>query len=248
MYDEFAGFLTTRLRERKESVRRLAQATGIPEETIQHLLAGDTSALPAAPYMHGYLVKLGEELHFDGEDWWRQLKRSVPITSSGLGDRMPRNRFSRNKIPAWALWGVPLLLILLAFFGFRFAAIIGLPDVAIAQPDRDGIVVNTSSTTLTGSATPGSRLTINGEAIPLSSSGSWEKEVTLQPGAPNDFTVQATKFLGRSRSASRRIFFEPPVMTTSTSPTTSTVPVIATSSSTTVPSDGTRPTTTIVTF
>lgn len=241
MYEEFAAFLTSQLRDRKENTRRLSASTGIPETTLEHLLAGDTSALPAAPYMHGYLVKLGEALHFDGEAWWQQLKRATPAPSSGTGDRMPRNRFSRNRIPAWALWGVPLVLALLTFLAFRFAAIIGLPNVAVTIPDRDGTTMSASPTLLAGTATPGSRVTINGEAVPLTGEGTWQKEVTLQPGTPNDFTVQATKFLGRSRSASRRIFFEQPMVTTSSTSTD----VTGTS---TLPATSARPTTTIVTF
>lgn len=246
MYEEFAAFLATQLRERKETVHRVANATGIPEATLEQLLAGDTNNLPAAPYMHGYLVKLGNELRFDGETWWQQLKRAAPSPSSGMGDRMPRNRYSRNRIPSWVLWGVPVALILITFLGFRFADIIGLPDVEIATPDRDGATLSMSPTKLAGSATPGSRVTINGEAVPLTSDGAWEKDVMLQPGTPNDFVVEATKFLGRSRSASRRIFFEPPIITTTT---TSTAPFNATSSSsTTVPGTSTTPTTTIITF
>jgi hypothetical protein len=244
MYDEFASFLNTQLRERKETPHRVAQATGIPEHVLEQLLAGDTNKLPAAPYMHGYLVKLGDALDFDGEEWWKRLKRAAPAPSSGIGDQMPRNRFSRNRIPSWALWGVPLVLALLTFLAFRFADIIGLPDVAISVPERDGVVLSESPATLAGSATPGSRVTINGEAVPLTDDGTWRKEVTLQPGTPNDFVVEATKFLGRSRTASRRIFFEPPIVTTST---TSTDPN-ATSSTSTFMGPGEQPTTTIISF
>lgn len=251
MYDEFAAFLATQLRERKETTHRLSAATGIPEDILDMLVAGDASNLPAAPYMHGYVVKLGEALRFDGEAWWQQLKRAAPTASSGVTDRLPRNRFSRNKVPAWALWGVPAMLVVFTFLGFRFADIIGLPDVAIISPDRDGIVMTSTPTTLTGSATPGSRVTINGEAIPLTNDGLWEKEVTLQPGTPNDFTVEATKFLGRSRTASRRIFLELPVITTTTSSTAQDAlgtPDPEDPPTTTTPLSDERPTTTFIEF
>lgn len=246
MYDEFAAFLAATVRDRKLTPKRLAEMTGIPERALDQFLAGDTSNLPSAPFIHGYVVKLGAALDFDGEAWWKQLKHTQPMLSSGTADRMPRNRFSKNRIPSWVLWGVPLALILITFFGFRFASILGLPDVAIVIPDRDGFVATSSPTHLAGTATPGSRVVINGEAIPLSTDGTWEKEVTLQPGAQNDFTVEVTKFLGRSRSASRRIFFEPPATTS----TTSTVPVDTTSSSTPTSdtATGTVPTTTYVEF
>lgn len=241
MYDEFASFLNNQLRERKETVHRAAHATGIPEQVLEQLIAGDTQGLPAAPYMHGYVVKLGEFLHFDGEAWWQQLKRAVPVLSSGTADQMPRNRFSRNRVPGWVLWGIPLALAALAYLAFRFAAIVGLPELAIVTPDRDGVVASESPTTIAGTATPGARVTINGEAVPLTSDGLWSKEVTLQPGAPNDFTVEATKFLGRSRTDSRRIFFEPPLQTTSTTSTPE-------EASTTMSGTSTAPTTTILTL
>lgn len=240
MYDEFAAFLTSVLRERKETPHRLSETTGIPEHILESFLSGDTTHLPAAPYIHGYVVKLGEALQFDGEAWWQQLKRAAPAPSSGTGDRLPRNRFSRNKVPGWLLWGVPLVIALVAFGAYRFADIVGLPTVAITVPDRDGTVITESPTTLRGTATPGSRVTINGEAIPLTTDGDWSKEVTLQPNTPNDFIVEATKFLGRSRTASRRIFFDPPVVMTTT--TTSTAP-LGTPTSTPTETSSTPPTT-----
>ena len=204
------------------SMHHLSETTGIPERALDQLMVGDPANLPAAPYIHGYLVKIGELLDFDGDAWWQQLKHAQPPMSSGTADLLPRNRFSRNRIPSWALWGVPIALALLTYGGFRFASIIGLPDIAITQPDRDGVVLSETPTHLIGTATPGSRVTINGEAVPLTTEGQWDKEVTLQPGAPNDFTVEVTKFLGRSRSASRRIFYEAPIITTSTTSTVGT--------------------------
>ncbi len=219
MHEDLSTLLLTKLRERKLSLQQAADSTGVPIAVLEQLAQGDHSNLPAAPYLHGYLVKLGTLLDFDGEAWWQQIKRAEPVKSSGTGDLLPRNRFSRNRAPRWLLWGVPVILLLLTFVGFRFAAILGLPDVAITDPDRDGIVYTESPAKIAGTATPGSRVTINGEAVPLTEAGTWEKEVNLQPGTPNDFTVEASKLLGRSRSTSRRIFFEAPMATTSTSTT-----------------------------
>lgn len=222
MYKEFSTFLTAALKERKLSPEAAANATGIPDQVLLDLLAGDADHLPAAPYLHGYLVKLGTFLDFDGEEWWQRLKRTEPVQSSGTGDLLPKNRFSRNRVPKWLLWGVPVILLLLTFLGFRFAEILGLPEVAIVNPDRDGIVLTASPVMLSGTATPQSRVTINGEAVPVTEEGTWQKEVMLQPGSPNDFTVEATKLLGRSRSTSRRIFYEAPVVSTTTTSTVST--------------------------
>lgn len=231
MHDELSTLLATKLRERKLSPQQVADATGIPVEVIEQLVTGDHANLPAAPYLHGYLVKLGVYFDLDGEQLWQQIKRAEPVKSSGTGDLLPKNRFSRNRMPRWILWGVPIALILLTFFGFRFAAIIGLPDVAITDPDRDGIVYTQSPARIAGTATPGSRVTVNGEAVPLTDGGIWTKEVNLQPGTPNDFTVEASKLLGRSRSTSRRIFFEAPMVSTTTTSTvgTSTTPTTTTS-------------------
>jgi len=236
MYSEFSKLLSHELHERKMTVEGLSSATGVPLDVVGKLVAGDADRLPAAPYLHGYLVKLGTFLDFDGETWWKQLKRTEPVASSGTGDLLPRNRFSRNRIPKWVLWGVPILLILITFAGFRFAEIFGIPDVSIDEPDRDGIVFRTTPITLRGTASPQSRVTINGEAIPLTEDGSWEKQVSLQPGTPNDFTVEATKLLGRSRSVSRRAFYEAPIVSTSTLETATSTGELATSTEATATS------------
>lgn len=248
MPEEFSSFLAAKLRERRATLRHVAEATGIPEHVLSELLEGSTSHLPAAPYVHGYLVKLGEVLDFDGEEWWGQVKRSMHGVSSGVADRLPKNRFSRKRAPTWLLWVVPLALILATFAAFRFADIVGLPDIAIEEPARDGAVVTSSVLTFRGTASAGSRVTVNGEEVPLSGEGTWQKEVSLQPGVPNDVTAEATKLLGRSRSASRRVFYEIPF---AASTTTSTVPASGTSTVTgnvQLPGTSSTPTTTIISF
>ena len=79
------------------STARLAEASGVPERYIEALLNGDYARLPAAPYVHGYLKKIGPFIHVDGEELWRAYKEERTLKSSGATDQMPVNRFAFKK-------------------------------------------------------------------------------------------------------------------------------------------------------
>jgi hypothetical protein len=61
--------------------------------------------------------------------------------------------------------------------------------------------------TLRGTAKNADTLSVNGDSIPLSPDGTWQKDVLLSNG-PNTFAITAKKFLGGATQISEEIFYQ----------------------------------------
>lgn len=212
---DLTTFLTEKITERGWSLRKVSDTTGISLAHLEHLLRGEFDELPAAPYLHGYLTKLGEALNFDPEPWWRAIRQSAASTivpRSGIDDTLPTNRFSRTRPGKWAWLGIVVLAIVV-YVGIRFQSIFGLPTLTVIVPETDTISTTSQTVTLRGTLLNGTDITVNGEPIPLSNESAWQKDVTLSQGV-NTFEFTAEKFLGRSRTVIRQIVYTPAATST----------------------------------
>ncbi len=230
----FAAFLTEKIKDRGWSLQKVSEMTGISIGHLEHLVQGEMGSLPAAPYLRGYVAKLGEALAFDPEPWWKAIQSGTLVSRSGAADEMPRNRFSRTPVGRFA-WLVVVLIAAIIYVIIRFASIFGLPSLTIIVPETDSITTTTEVVMLRGTLINGTSLKINSDPVPVNSDGSWEKEVTLHSGSPNIYNFTAEKFLGRSRSVVREIVYTPLATSTPTgenSDATSTLPGGTTGTST----------------
>ncbi len=210
----FEVFLNEKMKEHRLSPKQLSELSGISIKHIEAICRGRLEEAPAAPYLRGYLIALGRIMDFDGEAWWEKVKIDRSVANSGPTDTLPENRFLKSAyLRRWFIAGAVLLLILV-YAGSRYTKILGEPGLAITNPKETSITTQNSDFILQGTLTDGDELSINGDNVPLQNDGSWEKELTLQPGV-NILEVVAKKFLGRSVTETRRIVYEPPVAPTS---------------------------------
>ena len=206
-YSDLANFLNERMRERGFAPKRLSELTGISLKHLEALREGRIAELPPAPYLRGYVLKLGQILEFDGDTLWNDIKK-VRMTNNSLPiDELPKNRFKKESIKKYIIPGA-LALLLIFYFGFRFSKIFGQPVITISYPPENVTVVNQSSVPLIGRVTNADTLKINSETISAGQNGDWEKTISLQPGM-NTIEISAKKFLGRETKIIRQIIYEP---------------------------------------
>src|SRR3989344_1005572 len=211
---DFSSFLRDKMKEHNMTLRRLSDATGISISHLELFLKGDMDDMPAAPYLRGYLSRIGKALEFEPEIWWEYFKQAG-VKSSGGKDSLPKNRFAPKPISKH-FWWIGVVLIVAIYFGFRFTAIFGKPILIVEYPSSEMIQVTESPVVLRGRVEYGDQVFINSESVPLDN-GAWRKAIPLQPGL-NAFEVKATKFLGRETISLRQIFYEPIRVSTSTVP------------------------------
>ncbi|MEK7181114.1 MAG: helix-turn-helix domain-containing protein [Patescibacteria group bacterium] len=210
MPSDFQGFLSAKLREKNLNLRKLSELSGIALRHLENLNSGNFGDLPSAPYVRGYLKKIGEILEFNSEEWWQILKHQEEIKSSGVEDELPKNRFLK-KPQTKKIIVIIIAVIVLSYFGFRFSQIFGRPEIILTYPQGEGILTSTNQEiTIQGTLKNGDKILIGNEEIPVSSDGSWQKTVPLTSSTPNNIEITAKKFLGRETKLTLQIIYEPP--------------------------------------
>lgn len=217
--DGFSVFFAEKLRDKNFTLDKLAETSGISARNLESLLKGDYKSLPAAPYLHGYFIKIGEVLDFDGEDIFKKWKGEAQeeVKSSGPQDKLPKNRFSRRPIAKYFWLGLFGSLII-AYLVLQLPRLLGLPEIVINNPREPRIMYGEDKIVVRGTVLNANELYVNGERVEIQE-GAWQKEVVLFGGL-NNIEVTARKFLGGETKAAREIIYEKPpelpVNTTST--------------------------------
>lgn len=208
---EFQELISAKIKESGLTFKKLSELSGIAEKHLENLASGNSANLPPSPYLHGYFIKLGQVLGFDGEKIWESFQAESEISSSGPQDTLPKNRFIK-KSSAKKIWAIAVIVIAVAYFGIRFSKIFGKPSLTIYYPETTLTVVSSSEITFRGQIKNGDKILINDEEVGISEDGLWFKAVPLQPGS-NEIKVQAKKFLGLETSAIRQVSYELPPKT-----------------------------------
>ncbi len=231
-FKNFANILIEAIKMKSTSVEKLSQATGVPENVIGLLINEKFDKLPAAPYVHGYLLKISSTLGLDGEKVWKEyLSTKDEIRKSGAEDILPPNRFAIpkvNKKIAGVIIGIVLILI---YAAFRLPSIIGTPLISFTDMPGGITVTKDQNFTIQGILKNGDTLSMNGESLTVDKNGDFEKAVVLNPGF-NTFKFEATKILGKTYSTTKQVYFQfegsssssPSTTLSSTTSTTTTKP------------------------
>lgn len=210
----FQEFFNERLRERGFTAKKLADVTRLNLKDIEHLSAGRYEKLPAAPYLRGHLIRIGQVLDFNGEAWWERLKEEEMIGGSGPSDELPKNRFAKKPVDK-KIWIAAAVLILVVLLGSRLPEIMGKPVITIENPWAERSETTEETIEIRGYAENSDQLFINGENVPLGENGTFQKSFTLEPGF-NTFEITAKRFLGQETKMVRQIIYSPPLPASNT--------------------------------
>lgn len=199
--------IAARMREKGVTLKHLGELTGIAPTHLENLLRGNFGDMPSMPYLHGYVVRVGKILDFDGEEWWKKIKAGGFVKDAGSPDVLPRNRFiNRKSSRTTVIIGASMALILI-YAAFQFPRIAGKPLLTIIDPPATPFTAQSNTMTITGTVKNADSLTLNGDAITINPDGSWQKGVLLQGGV-NTFAIVAKKFLGGETDITEEIIYE----------------------------------------
>lgn len=211
----FQTFFAAKIKDRGVSVKKLSEATGIAPAHLVALMHGRWEDLPAAPYVRGYLSRLGKALDFDGDEWWERLKRERVVSNSGPSDSLPSNRFIRQS-PVKYIWIAIVGVLVIIYLAFQIPAVFAGPRLTIAFPTQNPYTTNSSTVTISGTVRGADSLSLNNggtdsnssdnESITIAPDGTWQQSVLLQNGQ-NTFQIVAKKLLGGSTQVTEQIFY-----------------------------------------
>ncbi|MEK7629920.1 MAG: helix-turn-helix domain-containing protein [Patescibacteria group bacterium] len=204
----FSSHLLDALRLKGLSTEKLGALTGISDRFIELLLEEKFEKLPAAPYIHGYIVKIAEALNLKGEDLWHEfLKDNDAVRRSGSKDKLPPNRFANSKFGKKNFLVIASAIVVI-FIAFQIPKIFGNPSVDFINL-ADNLTVQSANFTVIGKVQPNDQLTLNGESVYPDSNGNFQKNIHLDSGL-NVLTFKVKKFLGKESTVVKQIFYEAP--------------------------------------
>lgn len=189
------------------NVEKLATLTNISERFIEPLLSDDFKKLPASPYLHGYIVKIGSVLGLDGEEVWNAFfKENDEVKRSGKFDELPKNRFEKRHIDRRVVAGGALGILFLIFVIWRIQVYFAPPALALSD-FTENMVVENKEYVIKGNSDPSRQLFLNDEQIYPAENGDFEKTIELQPGW-NALSFKIKKFLGSEYTIEKQIFYK----------------------------------------
>ncbi|MBI2623090.1 MAG: helix-turn-helix domain-containing protein [Candidatus Liptonbacteria bacterium] len=213
MSESFGTLLHDRMRDKNWTLEKVSQLSNISVSHLEHLIAGNFEALPPAPYVHGYLRKLGTLFDFDGEAWWQNLKEEGVVKTSGAADALPKNRFKEASTAH--IWIGVIVTVIVIYVAVRFTAIFGTPRLTVDYPPREITPVDTEALTVRGMLKYGDKVFVDGEEVPVQKDGKWGKPVPLHEGL-NTIEIEGRRFLGGTAKVTRQILYTAPAIVTST--------------------------------
>lgn len=216
IFDEsqsLSELISEALELRSLDVKKLAELTDIPVHYLAALTAGDLKKLPAVPYVRGYLMRIAEALRMDANlllGAYRQEILSQSLKTSGPEDKLPVNRFTLKR-SSWKrnflVVGI-ILVLAVVYLIWRVDDFLGTPQIEVASPSVDNLIVNSPSIKLAGEISPQDKLTINGEETLAEKSGRFEKDLPLQAGI-NTIEFKVKRFLGKEVKITRQVIYQP---------------------------------------
>ena len=215
----FSSFFTSQLKGAGISLKRLSELTGIARGHLENIARGNFGDLPSAPYFHGYIIRIGKVLDFDGEEWWEKVKKEGSLKDTSPIDSLPRNRYVQKSQVKFVWIGIATIIII--YLIFQIPKILGKPGLIVTFPAQTPYTTSSSTATIEGIVKNANSLSLDGDSVTIAGDGSWQKTVLLQSGV-NTFEIAAKKFLGGETDVMEQILYTPiasSVENTSTSPT-----------------------------
>jgi transcriptional regulator with XRE-family HTH domain len=206
-HETLGEYLTTVRQGFGWTVEKVAGATGITPRFLQAIECGNFAALPEPVYVVGFIKKLGAYYKVPADELVAQFYREARIAEADTQSSNPRS---------WKTLAThisPLRFTLLASFGggllfvgvcvWQILAIGKVPALSVISPQTDervsGGLVNVS-----GTATPGSQVELNGQTVYSGSDGHFSSTVSFFSGAQ---VVEVTAKSRFGKKATKRVTF-----------------------------------------
>ncbi|MDI6820571.1 MAG: helix-turn-helix domain-containing protein [Patescibacteria group bacterium] len=202
-----SAILVEALRTKSLTIEKLSSMTGISERFLNLLLEENFKKLPAAPYVHGYIIKIADVLNMNGEKLWQEyLKDHNSINRSGKKDKLPQNRFVNKSFNKKTVIVVLIIVLILLYVIIRLPSILGKPPLTLANIANNAIVTNPEYQ-ITGKINPSDKLTINNGIVFADPEGNFQKTIKLDPGF-NTFEFKVKNILGRETALTKQVFYK----------------------------------------
>jgi len=198
--------LYARRQEMGIDLARVEADTKIRGRFLMTLESGDYAGLPNDVYSRGFVQHYANYLGLDGAQMAADYVAERGGLSSASTQRRqfdrPKRVISTGPILAVAT-AIAAVIGLVGYILIQMSALAAPPRLQIDSPVADSIVAG-SETTVKGSTTPGSDVSINESPIYIDNDGAFSEKVSLQEGV-NAIQIKSTSKLGKSTIVTRNV-------------------------------------------
>ncbi len=209
-------YLVQRRKFLKIRLNDLVVKTSIPAKYIKRIESGDWPNLPSGVYARGFLKKYAQVVGLDEGEIAARYDMEMALAARPEKPNTQPRLLALGIISHLDFWrhsslrrllALAVTILVVAYIGWQFTIIFARPDLNLSYPSQD-ITVASSSLELAGSVSPGSDLSVNGEAVYPQPDGTFKKEVQLLAGL-NVLEIKAVSRFGKENKVIRKVTYQP---------------------------------------
>ncbi|MDG1949642.1 MAG: helix-turn-helix domain-containing protein [bacterium] len=211
-YSETLGVKLKALRRSANfTLTEMASRTKIQKSFLKALEEGRYSELPDPVYTRNFLRIYVRALEANETYFLEQFESECGTCDFMKNARLPRRRaqalqflVASRFVKVFAV--AAMALVISGYIGYQVRAIILPPELMVVSPS-DGIMTDDAMIAVSGSAEPGTQVTINGQGVLLSQDGDFEVDIALERGV-NVIIVESARRYSKPAVEYRRVVLE----------------------------------------
>lgn len=204
--------LKKRRLEKGISYEAAEEATKIKIKYLKALEEDDFEAFPSLVYALGFIKSYCKYLGIPSgpiiEQYKKELGKIKSTSASPFPSKkgIPRPKFYITSTTLFIFFLAAVVLGVLFYIGYQVSGFAGAPYLLIESPNY-GAVVTQDSVIVEGKTSRGANLFINGQQLPIDSSGKFKQEVKLKEGE-NRLFISASNRAGKKTEKELLIIFK----------------------------------------
>lgn len=189
--------------------QKVAQLLSIQTRYLERLESGEIDKLPADVYTKGLLRKYAGILSVRPEELINEYEKEIKITKPfqrQFPRSLPELRIPKLTITPKTLFfisGLLVAVLVIGYLAYQLNILISPPSLSLIEP-VENISTDKFIIIFKGQATPGTKLTINGQGTNMDRNGNFEQEVNLTRGV-NLIRVEAINQFEKKASITREV-------------------------------------------
>lgn len=202
------------------SLEEVESQSGVLKKYLDLLERGEYRAMPEKVYVEGILKKLSRLYRIDEKALLSQLRKEWEV-SAGKQDRKGFSLKRLMKVgwlpSKWALGlGASVSIVVVGILVFQITSLAMLPDLTVESP-VEGENILSGVVRVSGFATPGSEVMVNGQQVYAGEKGKFEAVVGVLSGAQT-LEISATNRFGRTATQARSFLVSDSIGTSTAGP------------------------------
>lgn len=200
-------YLRQKRLQRKQTIEEIAQVIKIKPQFLSAIERGEYNKLPSPAYAQGFVRNYATYLGLSRAETTMLFKREFDEKRAMkvLPDAMVKTKefpVRRFRIQQSLIVFVLFVILVFGYLFFQYRAAFLPPALNVSSPVNGSRTAQT--VVVSGTADSNATVTVNGEPASVATNGSFQKAITLFPGA-STITVKATNRFGKTSMVDRTV-------------------------------------------